>query len=262
MRNVISADGTTIAFDQSGSGPALILVAGAFSDRSHPVLIQLSDLLSPQFTVITYDRRGRGESGDTTPYTVKREIEDLAALINAAGGTACVCGFSSGAALTLEAAASGLAMRKVVLYEPPFRIAGGANQLPRDFATHLSALVASGRRGDAAEYFMVQAALVPAEVVAQMRHQTFWPLVESVAHTLVYDTAVMGNDAVLRPERLSTIRVPTLVIDGGASPEWMRAAARGVAEVLPQASRRTLQGQTHEVSPQAIAPVLIEFFTN
>lgn len=259
MRKVMSKDGTAIAFDQSGGGPAIILVAGAFTDRSQPILMQLAEILSPHFTVINYDRRGRGDSGDTAPYAVEREIEDLDALIKEAGGAAFVCGFSSGSALSLEAARR-LALKKLVLYEPPFRIAGGPSQLPQDFAEHLSELISSGRRGDAAEYFMVQAAMMPAEVVAQMRHQPFWPMVESVAHTLVYDTAVMGNDALLRPERLTSITVPALVIDGGASPEWMRTAAQAVAEVLPHAQRRTLVGQTHEVSPLVLAPVLTEFF--
>jgi len=149
MRTVISKDGTAIAFDQSGTGPAIILVGGAFTDRSQPILTQLAESLSPQFTVINYDRRGRGDSGDTAPYGVEREIEDLEALIKEAGGSAFVCGFSSGAALTLEAAASGLAMKKLALYEPPFRIAGSSRPLPQDFAKHLSELISSGRRGDA-----------------------------------------------------------------------------------------------------------------
>lgn len=262
MRKVISKDGTAIAFDQSGEGPAIILVGGAFTDRSQPTLTQLAEILSPQFTVINYDRRGRGDSGDTIPYSVEREIEDLDALINGTSGSAFVCGFSSGAALTLEAAASRLALKKLALYEPPFRMVGGPSQLPQDFAEHLSALISSGRRGDAAEYFMVQAAVMPAEAVAEMRNQPFWPMVEAVAHTLVYDTAVMGNDARLRPERLAAITVPALVIDGGTSPEWMRAAAQATAEALPLAQMRTLEGQTHDVSPLVLAPVLTEFFGN
>ena len=259
VRTVMSKDGTAIAFDQSGGGVPIILVAGAFTDRSHPLLAHLAEMLAPHFTVFNYDRRGRGDSGDALPYAVEREIEDLDALIQEAGGSACVCGFSSGAALALEAA-RGLAVKKLALYEPPYRIPGGANQLPQHFATHLERLVSSGRRGDAAEYFMVQGAGMPAEAVAGMRTQAFWPMVESAAHTLVYDTAVMGTDARLLPERLKAVAVPTLVIDGGASPEWMRAAARAVAEGLPHAQRRTLQSQTHEVSPLAIAPVLTEFF--
>jgi len=260
MRTVISKDGTAIAFDQSGTGPAIILVGGAFTDRSQPILTQLAESLSPQFTVINYDRRGRGDSGDTAPYGVEREIEDLEALIKEAGGSAFVCGFSSGAALALEAAASGLAMKKLALYEPPFRIAGSSRPLPQDFAKHLSELISSGRRGDAAEYFMTQAAEVPTEFVAQMRNEPFWPTVEAVAHTLIYDTAIMGNDGSLPIERLTVITVPALVIDGGASPAWMRDAVRAVAEVMPHAQRRTLEGQAHQVSPQVLAPVLMEFF--
>jgi len=155
---------------------------------------------------------------------------------------------------------SGRAMKKLALYEPPFRIAGGSNQLPRDFAKHLSELISAGRRGDAAEYYMIQAAEIPAEVVAQMRNEPFWPTVEAVAHTLSYDTAAMGNDGSLPIERLTTITVPALVIDGGASLAWMRDAARAVVEVMPHAQHRTLEGQTHEVSPQVLAPVLMEFF--
>ena len=260
MRTVISKDGTAIAFDQWGTGPAIILVGGAFTDRSQPILTQLAESLSPQFTVINYDRRGRGDSGDTAPYGVEREIEDLEALIKEAGGSAFVCGFSSGAALALEAAASGLAMKKLALYEPPFRIAGSSRPLPQDFAKHLSGLISSGSRGDAAEYFMTQAAEVPTEFVAQMRNEPFWPTVEAVAHTLIYDTTIMGNDGSLPIERLTVITVPALVIDGGASPAWMRDAVQAVAEVMPHAQRRTLEGQTHQVSPQVLAPVLMEFF--
>ncbi len=260
MRKVISKDGTAIALEQSGVGPTIVLVGGAFTDRSQPTLTGLAEILASQFTVVNYDRRGRGDSGDTTPYTLAREIEDLDALIEDAGGSAFVCGFSSGAALALEAAASGLAIKKLTVYEPPYRVVGGPVQLPPGFATHLSELVASGRRGDAAEYFMVHGAVMPAEDVVQMRTQPYWPMVESVAHTLVYDTAAMGNDAILRPERLKTITVPTLVIDGEAGLEWMRTAARAVAESLPHAQYRTLAGQTHEVSSQVLAPILAEFF--
>ena len=151
-------------------------------------------------------------------------------------------------------------MKKLALYEPPFRIAGSSRPLPQDFAKHLSELISSGSRGDAAEYFMTQAAEVPAEFVAQMRNEPLWPTVEAVAHTLIYDTAIMGNDGSLPIERLTVITVPALVIDGGASPAWMRDAVRAVAEVMPHAQRRTLEGQTHQVSPQVLAPVLMEFF--
>ena len=259
MRKVHSKDGTTIAFDQSGEGPAIILVGGAFTDRSQPTLVQLAALLAPHFTVINYDRRGRGDSGDTAPYAVECEVEDLEALIVEAGGSAFVCGFSSGAALALEAA-RGLAITKLALYEPPFIVDGSRPPLPQDFATQLKELASSGRRGDAAELFMTKAAEVPVEVVAQMRQAPFWPGVEAVAHTLIYDTTIMGDNNALPTERVASVAVPTLVIDGGASPVWMRNAAQAVAEALPNAQHRTLEGQTHNVAPDALAPVLEEFF--
>ena len=151
MKKVHSKDGTAIAFDQLGQGPAIILVGGAFTDRSQPTLVQLAALLAPHFTVFNYDRRGRGDSSDTAPYAVEREVEDLEALIVEAGGSAFVCGFSSGAALALAAAARGLAITKLALYEPPFIVDDSRPPLPRDFATQLTELVSSGRRGDAAE---------------------------------------------------------------------------------------------------------------
>jgi pimeloyl-ACP methyl ester carboxylesterase len=261
MQKVQSKDGTVIAFDQSGKGSPIILVGGAFTDRSQPTLVQLAALLAPHFTVFNYDRRGRGDSSDTAPYAVEREVEDLEALIVEAGGSAFVCGFSSGAALALEAAARGLAITKLALYEPPFIVDDSRPPLPQDFATRLTELGASGRRGDAAELFMTKAAEVPVAVVAQMRNAPFWPGVEAVAHTLIYDTTIMGNNA-LPTKRIASVGVPTLVIDGGASPAWMRHTAQAVADILPNAQRRTLEGQTHDVAPDALAPVLEEFFAN
>src|SRR5713226_8400082 len=261
MRKVHSKDGTTIAFDQSGKGSPIILVGGAFQHRSiDPRTAQLAALLAPHFTVFHYDRRGRGDSSDTAPYAVEREVEDLGALIAEAGGSAFVFGMSSGAALALEAVARGLAITKLALYEPPFIVDDSRPPLPQDFATQLSELVSSGRRGDAAELFMTKAAEVPVEVVAQMRNAPFWPMVEAVAHTLIYDTTIMGDNNSLPTERVASVTVPTLVIDGGASPVWMHNAAQAVADVLPNAQRRTLEGQTHDVAPEGLAPVLEEFF--
>jgi pimeloyl-ACP methyl ester carboxylesterase len=261
MRKVHSKDGTTIAFDQSGKGSPIILVGGAFQHRSiDPRTAQLATLLAPHFTVFHYDRRGRGDSSDMAPYAVEREVEDLGALIAEAGGSAFVYGMSSGAALALEAAARGLAITKLALYEPPFIVDDSRPRLPEDFATQLTELVSSGRRGDAVELFMTKAAEVPVEVVAQMRNAPFWPAVEAVAHTLIYDTTIMGDNNALPTERVASVTVPTLVIDGGASPKWMRNAAQAVADALPNAQRRTLAGQTHDVAPEALAPVLEEFF--
>jgi len=261
MKKVHSKDGTTIAFDQSGKGSPIILVGGAFQHRSiDPRTAQLAALLAPHFTVFHYDRRGRGDSSDTAPYAVEREVEDLGALIAEAGGSAFVYGMSSGAALALEAASRGLAITKLALYEPPFIVDDSRPRLPEDFATQLTELVSSGRRGDAVELFMTKAAEVPVEVVAQMRNAPFWPAVEAVAHTLIYDTTIMGGNNALPTERVASVTVPTLVIDGGESPMWMRNAAQAVADALPNAQRRTLRGQTHDVAPEALAPVLEEFF--
>jgi pimeloyl-ACP methyl ester carboxylesterase len=262
MGKVISKDGTAIAFDKSGEGSPLILVSGAFTMRLQPTMVQLAALLAPHFTVFNYDRRGRGESGDTPPYTVEREVEDLAALIKEAGGSACVWGWSSGAALALEGAARGLAITKLALYEAPYIVDDSRPPLPKDYVTQITEMIASGRRGDVVEYFMTRAAGAPAEWVAQMRSTPMWPELEAVAHTLIYDLTIMGGNNALPAERIASVRVPALVIDGGASPAWMHHAAQVVADTLPNAQRRTLPGQTHGVTAEAIAPVLEEFFAD
>ena len=169
MNSVTSKDGTIITYDQMGQGVPVIIVSGAFADRE--ATMPMAEALKQHFTVFNYDRRGRGDSGDTPPYTVEREIEDLDAVINAAGGSAFVVGFSSGAALSHEAAASGLAIRKLALYEPPFILDGSRPRPPADNAKTLTDLVAAGRRGDAAEFFLVNIVGLPPEVVADARHQ-------------------------------------------------------------------------------------------
>lgn len=262
MRRVPSKDGTTIAFDQSGSGPAIILVGGALSERSAGA--SLAALLAPHFTVISYDRRGRGDSGDTEPYAVEREVEDIAALIEVAGGSAFVYGKSSGAALTLEAANRGLPMPKLALYEPPFIVDSSRPMIPSDYVEHLTALVAAGRRGDAVEYFMAKAVGVPAEMLSQMRQAPMWPAMEQMAPTLLYDDAVIGGNMAGKPfppGQWAAVTMPTLVMDGGDSPTWMRNTARAVADALPNAQRRTLASQTHAVMPDVLAPILLEFFS-
>ncbi|MBX6382061.1 MAG: alpha/beta hydrolase [Microbispora sp.] len=260
MTHITSADGTTIAFDRSGEGPAVIFVQGGFTDRSHPTWSGLAAALSPHFTVYNYDRRGRGGSGDNENYAVEREVEDLAALIKDAGGEAFVFGGSSGGALALEAAARGLAITKLAVYEPPYIVGDSRDPLPDDFQEQLSALVKEGRRGDAAELFMVQASQIPAEMVAGMRTQPFWPDVEAVAHTLPYEAAVVGRGNRLPAERLAGITIPTLALAGGNSPEWLRQGAKAVSETIRNAEYRVLEGQAHDVSPEALAPVLKDFF--
>jgi pimeloyl-ACP methyl ester carboxylesterase len=258
---VASADATTIVFDRSGSGPAIILVHGAFTDRTHSTLSQVAAALAPWFTVFNYDRRGRGGSGDTQPYAVQREIEDLAALIQVAGGSAMVFGGSSGAGLALQAAARNPAISKLAVWEPPYHVDPDAPELPYDFAAQLDNLVKQGRRAKAVELFMVKAAEVPAEAVAAMRAQPSWSGAEAVAHTLAYEAAVMGPGNELPAEVLTGIAQPTLVLTGENSPAWMTNAGKAVSEAVPAGSHRVLEAQAHNVAPQAIVPELLEFFT-
>ena len=258
---VTSADGTAIVFDRSGAGPVIILVHGAFTTRAHPTLSDVATALAPWFTVINYDRRGRGDSGDTQPYAVEREIEDLTALLEMAGGPAMVFGGSSGAGLALHAAPRNPAISKLAVWEPPYHVDDSAPRLPHDFAARLDALVSNGRRAAAVELFMTEAAEATAEAVAAMRLQPSWSQAEAVAHTLAYEAAVMGPGNALPAGRLAAITQPTLVLTGGNSPAWMTNAGQAVAETIPAAAHRVLDGQTHNVSPQALAPELLEFFT-
>ena len=262
MEKVKSKDGTSIAYDRAGKGSAIILVGGAFQQRADHLMESLLARLSPSFTIINYDRRGRGDSGDTAPYAVEREVEDIDALIKAAGGSASLFGMSSGGVLALEAART-LAITKLALYEPPFIVGGGRPPLPKDYVAHLQELIAAGRRGDAVVYFMTAAIGMPEEAVAPMRQAPFWQGMEAVAHTLSYDGTIMGDSMSGRPEpiqRWASVTVPTLVMDGGASPEFQHDGVQLLADTLPHARRRTLEGQTHDVAPEILAPVLEEFF--
>jgi pimeloyl-ACP methyl ester carboxylesterase len=264
MDIVTSEDGTSIAFDRAGQGPALILVGGAFQHRaSDSHTARLAELLAPGLTVYHYDRRGRGDSGDTAPYAVEREIEDLDALIQDAGGSAFVFGMSSGAVLAVDAAARGRAVAKLALYEPPFIVDDSRAPLPPGYTEQLTELLASGRRGDAVELFMTEAVGLPAEAVTPMRGAPFWSTFEDVAHTLRYDNAIMQDRVSGNPlpaDRWASVTMPTIVMDGDASPTWARNAVQALVEVLPNAERRTLEGQTHQVDPEVLAPVLREFF--
>lgn len=257
MRTALSADGTEIAFDKTGDGPPVILVVGAFNDRATGA--PLATALESQFTVFNYDRRGRGESGDTQPYSVEREVEDLDALIREAGGAAHVFGYSSGGTLALEAAAQGLSITKLAVYEAPFMVGGAAPRPPKDMAGQLATLVTAGRRGDAVELFQTRLVGIPEEVVVLMRHAPFRPALEATAHTLVYEASIVG-DLSLPAARLKFIKSPTLVVYGGASPAFMGSGATALADALPDGHVRRLDGQTHDIVPSALAPVLMEFF--
>ena len=250
MGTVTSRDGTQIAFDPSGNGPALILVLGAFNDRGSGV--PLAKSLAKEFSVFNYDRRGRGESGDQAAYAIEREIDDLDAMIRMAGGAAFVFGHSSGAVLALRSAAYGLAIQKLALYEPP-PTGGRAG----DIEPQLSELVAAGRRGEAVELFQLEAVGIPREVVTQMRNAPFRPALEKMAQTLIYESNILKS---LPTGLTASIRQPTLVIDGDQSPEVMRENAASLAEALPKGRYLTLKGQSHQIDPEVTAPVLEEFF--
>jgi pimeloyl-ACP methyl ester carboxylesterase len=264
MNQVTSKDGTTIAFTRAGSGAPVVLVDGALCYRASGPNGPLAEVLSQRFTVFTYDRRGRGESSDTKPYAVEREIEDLEALIEKAGGAAHIYGISSGGALALEAATRLPAIKKLALYEVPFVVDDIRPPIPKDLAAQCSELVAADRRGDAVKVFLTKGAGIPAMLVGLMRVMPAWSRLKAVSHTLPYDLTILGDDtgsgAPLPRQRWASLTVPTLVIGGGKSPAWMRQAMQTLADVLPNARHRTLEGQTHIVKPKALAPVLAEFF--
>ncbi len=260
MEKVISKDGTQIAYDRLGQGPALILVDGALGYRSLGFGAGLVKELVPHFTVYDYDRRGRGDSGNTLPYSLEREIEDIAALIQAAGGRAFVYGISSGACLALEAASRlGDRVKKLALYEPPYRSDAGAREEWQQYWDHLTSCLAEGKNGDAVILFM-KLVEAPAEAIAGMQQSPMWPLFESVAPTLEYDAAAIGRERTVPVSRAANVTAPTLVMNGDASFPFMEDAAVKIANAVPNAQHRVLKGQTHDVSPQALAPVLVEFF--
>ena len=258
-----SADGTRIAFERSGSGPLLVLVDGALCSRDFGPGRPVSAELTHRFTVVIYDRRGRGGSGDTAPYSPEREFEDLAAVIAAAGGHAYVMGQSSGAGIVYRAAAAGVPMRKLIGYEAPWVGASvGKDGVPRHYESELKALLARGENGKAVGYFMVTMVGAPFFVPAMMRLMPkVWSSMRTIASTLPYDAAVMGAAFTPPLDELRRIRVPALVLCGGKSPTSMQSAEEAVAAAIPGAQHRTLPGQTHQVSPKALAPLITEFFT-
>ncbi len=261
MNRVTSKDGAMIAFDRSGQGPALILVDGALQHRAMSSDTEkLVALLAQHFTVFQYDRRGRGDSTDTQPYAVVREIEDVEALIDEAGGSALLFGISSGAALAMEAAIElGSKVKGLAMYEAPYNSDEAAREAWKEYRQRLRDLLAENRRGDALVLFMLLVGM-PAEQVPAARQHPMWPLWEAAASTLAYDAAVLGEDASVPAERAAKVAVPALVMDGGSSYPFMNVSAVALADAIPNARHRTLEGQTHEVAAEAIAPVLVEFF--
>ncbi len=256
MGQVISQDGTTISFDRMGEGPPAILICGGSVTRMADA--PLAAELAGSFTVFNYDRRGRGDSGDTLPHAIDREIEDIDALLQAAGGEANVWGSSSGAVLGLRAAAAGLPMTKLALWEPPF-IPEGMPRPPDDQVEQYERMVAEGRRGDAVEYFMTKVVGMPADFAANARTQPWWGATEAIAQTLAYDARIMGDYRI--PLALAgSIQTPTLVVAGGADMPWMRDTAQVLADALPNGEASFLDGQGHDVDMTVLAPVLADFF--
>jgi len=262
MPKVISKDGTVIAYEQSGKGPAVILVDGALCYRKFGPMESLAALIAPNFTVITYDRRGRGESSDTQPFALGRDIEDIDALITAAGGSAFVFGTSSGGCLALEAAIKlGDKIKKLGMWEPPYNSDPADKPVWKEYWTQLNKLVAANRRGDAVALFM-QFVGTPANQINGMRQSPMWSQLEAIAPTLVYDaTAMGGEDRSVPIKRAATVTVPTLVMNGTVIP-FMLLTANTLAKAIPHAQHRTLEGQSHDVNLQVLAPVLVEFYAH
>ena len=261
METTKSADGTVIAYDRTGDGPPLIVAVGAFCDRRSFVP---PAGLTERFTVYTYDRRGRGDSGDTQPYSLDLELADLATVVSAAVASAAVAssavyafGHSSGGALVLRAAAHGVPLTAVASYEAPF-VVPGTREVAQDPADRIREMVAAGRRGDAVRYWMTSVVAAPAQVLTMMESSPAWPALEALTHTLPYDIALTGDQGV--PASLAAIAMPVLVLGGGTSPDWFHRTVAETAAVIPGARLVMMEGYDHGVPPEVIAPVLTEFF--
>jgi pimeloyl-ACP methyl ester carboxylesterase len=263
MSTVRSKDGTTIAFDAWGDGQPMILIDGATAHRAvNQTHAEVGQLLSDEFRVYAYDRRGRGESTDTAPYAVEREIDDLAALIADAGAPAVLSGQSSGAVLALDAAAAGLPVTRLALFEPPFVVDDSRPPAPADYVERLDECIAGDRRGDAAELFLTAGVGLPADAVAGIRQSPYWPVLEAVAHTIAYDGRIMGttlSGAPLPRDRWAAVTVPVLVMHGTGTEPWLIAAARALAELLPTASLQAVPGQQHSAAADVLAAALRQF---
>jgi pimeloyl-ACP methyl ester carboxylesterase len=261
FRTVTSADGTQIAYDQTGDGPPVILIGGAFNDRS--TVAGLAAVLAAGLTAVGYDRRGRGDSGDGANYAVEREVEDLVALIGQVGGAASVFGHSSGAVLALEAAERGAPIEKLAVYEPPYIADSGGHRPAANLADQVRALIGEDRRDDAVTLFLTESVGIPAEMVESMRTSDMWGWLVGLAHTLPYDLTLCGPGNALPADRLAKIQIPVLAIGGSLSPQWLRAGARAVADAIAGARYETLEGQEHGVlnQPEALRPLLIDFLS-
>jgi pimeloyl-ACP methyl ester carboxylesterase len=259
MRQFItSKDGTKIAYETAGQGPVVLIVLGALNTRKSGT--KLAKLLASKFTAVSYDRRGRGDSADAAPYTPEREVEDIAALIDAVGGPVCLYGHSSGAALAISAAAKlRKQVTKLAIYEAPYALDTEARKAAKEYDVALKKALSSGNNGEAVALF-VRSVGVSDKQIQAMRQMPMWKGLEKLAPTLVYDSEVLGEGHALPATLLSRVRTPTLVMHGGAGSPAMRDAARTISEAIPKAEFRTLARQTHGVSPKVLAPELEEFF--
>lgn len=259
MLNIVSSDGTRIAYDvYGGGGTPLILVEGAFCGRHFGPTSKLAERLGTDLTVYHYDRRARGDSGASTDYRTAREIEDIAAMIEIAGGRAALCGFSSGACLAIEAAAAGLPVTQLMTYEPPYMVGPKARAVPRDFVTEMQQLVAEGRNGEAVRYFMVRLIGMPALFWPMIRLSKMYRTLAAQAPSLPFDMAAV-NGFVPPVERMTAIKVPTLAMYGSKTMPVLRDSTELCARTIPGAELRVLSGQTHEVKAEAIAPEILAF---
>jgi pimeloyl-ACP methyl ester carboxylesterase len=268
MKTVLSKDGTRIAYDVYGTGPEVILVDGASATRAFGGSAELAQTLAKDgFTTYAYDRRRRGESGDTQPYAVQREIEDIEALIDEAGGKAYLYGISSGGALALEAAAVlGDKVKKLAVYEVPYLGVESASKVPApEVFEQTKQLVSEGKGGDAFILYMGNVGL-PQEMLEGMRQAPFWPVMEAVGLSVVNDATIMfGRNFTPQKELLEKITMPVLALSGdvslpGTDMTYMPKAAQAIASMVPHGTYRQLKGQSHDVNSEAIAPVLGEFY--
>jgi pimeloyl-ACP methyl ester carboxylesterase len=258
MAHINSKDWTGIGFEKVGTGPLLVLVDGALAFREFRGSRQLAAELAERFSVVSYDRRGRGESSDTAPYAVEREIEDIEALVDAHGGRASLYGFSSGAVLALRAAAAlGEKVERVVVLEPPFNPDDEESKSASlSYAKQMAALLDEGKRGEAVKFFLAD--MLPPDVLSEVERSPEFQIMEAVAPTLAHDNAVMGDGAV--PQALAQeVSIPVLVLDGAESPDFKHAAADALAAALPNATRVTLPNQNTLVEPSVLAPVIADF---
>ena len=261
MNTITSKDGTKIAYNKSGNGPAVILVDGAFCSKDFGPTPKLVPVLANYFSVISYDRRARGDSSDKQPYLVQREIEDIEALMNVAGGTAHLYGVSSGAVLSIQAVASGLPVKKMALFEPPYYTESRRHKPPLDAEQQLKKMIAEGRKKDAVKFYLRKVIGVPAIVPFILRLTSNWSKMIANANSLPYDVAVMGN-FIIPNEMLASINIPTMVIASAKSPQSLLKPAQLVAKALPTCQHKILKGQIHNVPPKILVPVLVGFYNS